>query len=228
MSDNAGELERELEALNVLLERELRARGFEPDQLDTIALPGELARLYVKCESLRDRLSKHCGNTINGDLLMNELERIADQLQRAFDGEAWHGPSVMSLIGDLSAAEAASRPIPAAHSIWELVMHIAAWERVGKRRLDGEPAQLSDEENFPAVTDQSENAWQRTKLELVNTHRALIETIKSIDESRLDQPIVSDPATPFSSVYVTLHGVVQHDLYHAGQIAILKKAVKAN
>lgn len=158
---------------------------------------------------------------------MTEIERISDQFRRAFDGNAWHGPSVMALLEGVTAAQAAARPIPSAHSIWQLVSHIAAWERACLRRLNGDPAQLTDEEDWPAVSDTSEPAWQNTKNELVATHQQLLDKIAELDDSRLNEPIISDPSTTYSSVYVTLHGGVQHDLYHAGQIAILKKAVNS-
>jgi len=156
---------------------------------------------------------------------MTEIERISDQFRRAFDGNAWHGPSVMALLEGVTASQAAARPIPSAHSIWQLVSHIAAWERACLRRLNGDPAQLTDEEDWPAVSDISEVAWQKTKDELVATHQQLLDKIGGLDDARLNQPIINDPSTTYSSVYVTLHGAVQHDLYHAGQIAILKKAV---
>jgi len=156
---------------------------------------------------------------------MTEIERISDQFRRAFDGNAWHGPSVMALLEGVTASQAAARPIPSAHSIWQLVSHIAAWERACLRRLNGDPAQLTDEEDWPAVFDTSEVAWQKTKDELVATHQQLLDKIGGLDDARLNQPIINDPSTTYSSVYVTLHGGVQHDLYHAGQIAILKKAV---
>ena len=155
---------------------------------------------------------------------MTEIERISDQFRRAFDGNAWHGPSVIALLEGVTASQAAARPIPSAHSIWQLVSHIAAWERACLRRLNGDPAQLTDEEDWPAVSDISEVAWQKTKDELVATHQQLLDKIGGLDDARLNQPIINDPSTTYSSVYVTLHGGVQHDLYHAGQIAILKKA----
>jgi uncharacterized damage-inducible protein DinB len=156
---------------------------------------------------------------------MTEIERICDQFRRAFDGNAWHGPSVLPLLEGISAAQAASHPIPSAHSIWQLVNHIAAWERACLRRLNGDPAQLTDEEDWPAISDTREAAWEKTKNDLIATHEELVRTIAGLDEARLDQPIVNDPSIPFSTVYVTLHGGVQHDLYHAGQIAVLKKAL---
>lgn len=133
---------------------------------------------------------------------------------------------MLSLLDGVTAAQAAAHPIPGAHSIWELTLHIAAWEDACRRRLEGDPAQLSDDENFPPIADASEAAWAATKQRLIDIHRRLLDAIAALDESRLDQPIIDSSETSFSSVYVTLHGGVQHDLYHAGQIAILKKAIE--
>ncbi len=155
-----------------------------------------------------------------------EVERIRDQFRRAFDGEAWHGPSVLQLLNGITAQQAASHPIPGAHSIWELTLHIAAWESACKRRLEGDPAQLTDAEDWQPIDDTSEAAWESTKQSLIDNHRELLNAISNLDESRLNEPIMKDPNIPFSSVYVTLHGGVQHDLYHAGQIAMLKKALE--
>ena len=157
----------------------------------------------------------------------SEVERIRDQFRRAFDGEAWHGPAVLKILEGVTAEQAATHPIPGAHSIWELTLHIAAWESACKRRLEGDPAQLTDEEDWQPIDDTSEAAWENTKQQLVDTHRKLMEAIANVDESRLNEPIIKHPQIPFSSVYVTLHGGVQHDLYHAGQIAMLKKALEA-
>ena len=157
---------------------------------------------------------------------MKELERISDQYQRAFDGQAWHGPSVLSLLSGVTAAQAAAHPVPGAHSIWELTLHIGAWENACLRRLQGDPAQLTDDEDWPSVDDTSEDSWTATKQRLIDVHEQLLNAISSTDELRLDLPIIDAGDAEFSSVYVTLHGGVQHDLYHAGQIAILKKALQ--
>ena len=158
---------------------------------------------------------------------MRETERISNQFERAFNGEAWHGPSVLELLEGVTAPQAAAHPIPGAHSIWELTLHIAAWEDACRRRLEGDPAQLSDDENFPPTTDTSEAAWESAKRKLIDVHRRLLDVIATTDDSRLDQPIIDSTETTFSTAYVTLHGGVQHSLYHAGQIAILKKAIEA-
>jgi len=154
---------------------------------------------------------------------MTEIERILDQLRRVYEGEAWHGPSVREVLAGVTAEQAHARPLAKAHSIWELVHHIAVWESVGRRRLEGDRAQIdiSSPEDWPPADDTSEAAWEQSKAALDRGHQALREVIARVPESRLDQPILEG----MSTVYGTLHGVIQHDLYHAGQIAMLKKAL---
>ena len=153
--------------------------------------------------------------------MSTELARIEDQLKRAFEGGAWHGPSVLEVLKGVTASQAAARPLRGAHNIWDLVLHIAAWEDACRRRLEGDRAELSDSEDWRAMTGTDEAAWEQLKAMLIEGHRRLRAAIAKTDESRLDEPILSG----MPSVYVTLHGVIQHDLYHAGQIAILKKAL---
>lgn len=151
---------------------------------------------------------------------MKETERIREELKRAFEGGAWHGPAVLEILENVSAAQAASHPIAGAHSIWELVLHIKAWEDACRRRLSGDRAELTDQEDWPAVAETSDAAWGKTLAALRESHQKFSEAIASVDDTRLDEPILEG----MKSVYATLHGAVQHDLYHAGQIAILKKA----
>lgn len=151
---------------------------------------------------------------------MTEIERIADQLNRAFEGRAWHGPSIRELLADVTADKAAAKPVAGAHSIWEIVLHIAAWERAVRRRLEGESLELSAEEDWPPVTDTSETAWREALTMLENRHGELGGAISLLTDSQLKDIV---PGTGYS-VYFMLHGVIQHDLYHAGQIALLKRA----
>ena len=153
---------------------------------------------------------------------MSEVERIVKQFQRGFEGQAWHGPALLELLNGVEASDAATHPIPSAHSIWEIVLHIAAWKGAGVRRLDGDRAELSNAEDWPTVTETTDEAWQNAKEGLTTIHQQLLEAIGRLDDSRLNEPIVEG----LSTVYATLHGILQHDLYHAGQIAILKKALR--
>lgn len=150
---------------------------------------------------------------------MTELERIEDQLRRAFEGEAWHGPSLQELLADVTAAQAAARPLAHAHSIWEIVLHLAAWDGCVRRRLEGESVDDPGEGDWPPVKESSEAAWTNTLEWLKNNHTELRRTISRLPSSRLDERLAGSKW----SAYSTLHGSVQHYLYHAGQIALLKK-----
>ena len=151
---------------------------------------------------------------------MKETERIADQLKRAFYGKAWSGPSVKEALAGVTAGVAATTPIAGAHSIWELVHHITAWVNIARRRAEGETVVVTHNVNFPPVQDVSEAAWNDSLKSMRKAERALRKTILHIHHSRLERPTLPGGY----SVYALLHGAVQHSLYHAGQITLLKKA----
>ena len=90
---------------------------------------------------------------------MSEILRILDQLDRAFEGDAWHGSSVRKLLEEVPAKLAAAKPVPGGHSIWEIVRHMATWQNVVRRRLGGETiGDLPPELDWPSVPDKSETA----------------------------------------------------------------------
>ena len=153
--------------------------------------------------------------------MVSETQRIADQLRRTMDGDAWHGPAVREVLKGVAAAQAAARPVPGGHSIWETVLHIAAWTNAVRRRLLGDPAKLPPEEDWPAVPAPTEQAWTAALEHLAQAQQALLDEVAKVSPQQLDQPIIQG----MSSIYVTLHGLAQHHAYHAGQIALLKKAL---
>jgi uncharacterized damage-inducible protein DinB len=151
---------------------------------------------------------------------MSELARIQDQLQRCFDGDAWAGPSLTVLLADVSAAKAVAKPRLGVHSIWELLHHIIAWERFVVRQLAGEVVvDVAEAVNWPPVAEATEAAWTKTREDLALAHRQLYAAIGQLSEARLSETV---PGHRYS-VYVLLHGIVQHNSYHAGQIALAKK-----
>lgn len=152
-----------------------------------------------------------------------EIDRIVDQLERAFEGDAWHGSSVSEILGDVSAAEAARRPIEGAHTIWEIVEHTAAWQRTVRERLEGKPLRaLPEEQDWPRPREISEEAWGASLERLRQEYERLCETARRFQDRELDERTEGGRYT----VYEMLHGVLQHDLYHAGQIALLKKGAR--
>jgi len=149
----------------------------------------------------------------------SEPALIAEQLRRAFEGDAWHGPAVLELLQDVDAATAAAKPVPDVHSIWELVLHIAVWDGVACRRMAGEKCQPEGTANFPLVPKPTEAAWRKAVAHAKRAHDVLVKTVAGLPESRLRDRV---PGKRYD-FYHMLHGVAQHELYHAGQIAILKK-----
>ena len=153
---------------------------------------------------------------------MSETTRIADQLRRAFRGDAWHGDSLLEILDGVTAAQASAHPIPHAHTIWELVLHIAAWDGAVRRRLGGEVLELSDEQNFPPVKDTSETAWRKAVDRVRQVHDELVHAVSEFPDARLDERVPGKQGAHYT-YYCMLHGVAQHEAYHAGQIALLKK-----
>lgn len=151
---------------------------------------------------------------------MSEISFIVDQLKRAFDGEAWHGPALMEILENVDAKTAAARPISQAHCLWELVIHLTGWEQVVCRRLQGQVATLSDAQNFGHLDSTTEASWQIAITKLRKTHTELINLVAALPEGRLADHV---PEKDYD-VRFMLYGAVQHAAYHAGQIAILKRA----
>jgi uncharacterized damage-inducible protein DinB len=151
---------------------------------------------------------------------MSEVARISDQIRRAWDGDAWHGPPLRHVLAGVTAKAANARPIAGAHTIAEIVGHLAFWKDVVRQRLGGARVLPPDEEGWPAPRDAGEAAWRDALALLERRHRELAEAAARLTDDQLGNPVAGKDYTN----YVLLHGAVQHDLYHAGQIALLKKA----
>ena len=157
---------------------------------------------------------------------MSEIGRIIDQMQRAFTAEAWCGSSLHEALADVTAERAAAKPLAAAHSMWEIVLHIAAWKGAIKQRLAGQYVTLPVEGDWPPVTDVSDLAWAESLARLDDRQEELMKVVRGINDNQLDETLQADGDRESGggvSRYVTLHGITQHDLYHAAQIALLKK-----
>ena len=160
---------------------------------------------------------------------MTEIDRIIDQLQREYDGDPWHGSPLKAILEGVSAAQAAAKPARSVHSIWELVLHISAWKGEVRRRVSGAPAREPEEGDWPPPGEQTPERWREALQRLQSAQAQLLAAIRQLPESRLYEP-TSDPRNkPLGSgvsYYELLHGMVQHDVYHSGQIALLKKALQ--
>ena len=153
--------------------------------------------------------------------MTTEMARIEEQLCLSFEGPAWHGPSVLEALEGLTEGSAHRHPSPDAHSIWELVLHLAGTYRLVLRRIAGDSTPLSADEDWPVVSVSTEPEWAAALRTLRELNQQLRREVAAFDPARLDQPLVEE--SPYRA-YVQFIGVTQHDLYHAGQIVLLKRA----
>jgi len=150
---------------------------------------------------------------------MSERDRILDLLDRAHRADAWHGPSLLETLNGVDAALAARTPPGAAHSIWQLVDHVASWNDIVARRLRGKPPEVTAELNFPPTPKPTAAAWQTTLRRLARTHAGFRREVAKFPIAKLGR---ARPGTTHTW-NVLIHGQIQHQLYHAGQIAMLRR-----
>jgi uncharacterized damage-inducible protein DinB len=156
------------------------------------------------------------------------LSALTADLRRIYEGNAWHGPSVLDAIDGVTADQAAKRPLAGAHSIYELTHHVAAWIGEVTSRLQGNAPGMPADGDFPPTDLRvDDTAWSDVRARLERRQAELLEALSSFDEHRLDEPV--DPGNKGVDGPVTyralLSGLAQHSAYHAGQIVVLKKGV---
>jgi uncharacterized damage-inducible protein DinB len=152
---------------------------------------------------------------------VTEIERIVEEYDRVMQGSsAWHGDPIWQILDRVSAECAVHRPIAEAHTIWEIILHMTFWEGVGARRLAGQTAGLDEALNFPAPPAATDANWQKARDAFRASNQEFREALAKLDADRLDEL----SAAGKRSFYGEAHGVIQHNVYHAGQIALLKKS----
>ena len=154
---------------------------------------------------------------------MIETENIANEIAEVFNRGRWGGGPVSELFRSFSADEAAARPIPNAHSAWEIALHMTTWHRIFTSRLSGNEIPYSEEIDWPSLGDPTEERWSAAVDELLRAADELAGAVRDFDPARLDETV---PGKEFS-FRAMLHGAPQHDQYHSGQVRILLKAIKA-
>ena len=157
---------------------------------------------------------------------MSESDRLIDQFERAHDGHPWHGSSVTAILKGVTAQQAAVKPPNGAHSIWKLVLHITGWRNEVAARASGNPAGMPATGNWPPVGAPTPARWAAALAALDASHQNLVNAVRDLGDRQMVKPTNDPRNRPLGTgvtYYELLHGIVQHDAYHAGQIAILKK-----
>jgi uncharacterized damage-inducible protein DinB len=159
---------------------------------------------------------------------MTRRSDLTGQFARISSGDPWYGPSISAVLSGVTAAQAASRVTPEAHSIWELVLHMTAWVREVRRRLAEGDWGMPAEGDWPAVPEVNEANWQRSVAALAGAHDDLRAALAVFPDDRLDTPLGGsrDPAMGSGQTYAEmLYGLLQHDAYHLGQVSLLKRSL---
>jgi hypothetical protein len=144
---------------------------------------------------------------------------LLELLDEAYDKKSWHGPNLRGALRGISAAQAAVRPFPGKHNIWELALHCAYWKYTVRRRLTGEkrgPFMLKGSNFFerPLPGRDKESDWKADLAILESEHQML-------------RRVVADLKRPDPALRHIIRGVAAHDLYHAGQIRLLRVSARA-
>jgi len=155
---------------------------------------------------------------------------LSELLRKSYAADPWHGPGTAELVGDLSAAQAAARPVGQAHSVWELVLHMTGWQREVLRRLRGGAPALPAEGDWPEVGDPSPAAWDAARAALASSLAELAAAVAALggDRSGTLATRIGSAGRPLGTgvtLAETLVGILQHDAYHGGQIALLRKTL---
>jgi uncharacterized damage-inducible protein DinB len=153
---------------------------------------------------------------------MDDHTRILEQLRLTYEGEPWYGPSLLAALDGVDARIAALRPVPSAHTIWEIVRHIAVWNMAVRRRLGGEIVEYDGVSDWPPVTATTGAAWLATLDVLAQSQRALERLLLAMPAAALYESV---PGKRYTAAFM-LHGLTQHVAYHAGQIALLARAAR--
>lgn len=149
---------------------------------------------------------------------MNEIERIVLLLEQSFEGTAYYGPSLLEALEGVTEGIALLKPPWSAHSIWELVRHVTAELNYAGDVIAGTAGPwVEGKTTWPAVTLTTDAAWQETIRDLKQANRALIRTVRELDDDILEE----NPIRVKGPFYLMLHGTIQHNVFHAGQISLL-------
>ena len=151
-----------------------------------------------------------------------EIDVLLDLLDRAYDRKSWHGPNLRGSLRGVEATAAAWRPAAGRHNIWEVVVHAAYWKYIVRRRLLGEKRglfPLKGSNWFPRPVTATSAAWRADVALLEQTHRALRAAVAGL---RCGDLAVTPRGSRVSNREM-IGGIIAHDVYHAGQIQLLKR-----
>ena len=154
---------------------------------------------------------------------MSEVKKIGSKLKEIYYGPAWHGPAIKELLKGVTAKKALAKPVKGVHSIWELVLHLTTWTEVAEKRVKGEKVQqVTSEKDWPSNADRTEKRWKKALENLDFHQKKLLQSLEKTKDARLSEKVQRSG----SRLDTLLYGTINHEMYHAGQIGVLKKLIE--
>jgi hypothetical protein len=152
----------------------------------------------------------------------SQIDLLLGAIDSGYDKKAWHGPNLRGSLRGVEAVTAAWRPAPERHNIWEIAVHAAYWKYIVRRRLLGEKRgsfPLKGSNWFARPLEATAQAWVADLALLAQMHRAMRAAIAELGEAELGVR----PAGSKVSNRELILGIAAHDVYHAGQIQVIKR-----
>lgn len=150
---------------------------------------------------------------------MSESKRISNLYQSVYNGNPWLEVNLTNTLENVTAEQAYRKTNPNLNTIWEIVNHLIQWRRTILRRLEGETVTAPDHNYFVPVLDPSEAAWEQSLQNLGKSQELWNTFFEDFHDADLEKIYANNNHT----YYEHIHGIIQHDVYHLGQIVILKK-----
>ena len=153
---------------------------------------------------------------------MNEAQRIQALFTDLYHGHPWIDVTLEDTLSRITAEQANQRPLKNGNTIWEIVNHIIAWRENVLKRVQGEVLETPSNNYIEKVEDVSGEAWQQTLESLETTQKQWLYFLSTFPEADFEK----EYSVNKHSYYKHIHGIIQHDAYHLGQIVLLVKMVK--
>ncbi len=151
--------------------------------------------------------------------MMLESKRVSNLYQSIYNGDPWLEVTLENTLKNVSAAQAYRKINPNLNTIWEIVNHLIQWRRNILKRVQGETITTPDHNYFVPVLDSSEAAWEQSLQNLAKSQELWNSFLNTFDDANFEKIYPTNNHT----YYEHIHGIIQHDVYHLGQIVILKK-----
>jgi uncharacterized damage-inducible protein DinB len=150
---------------------------------------------------------------------MTETKRISSLFNKLYDGSPWIDINITSVLKNISVEQASKRVLKNCNTIWEITNHLIDWRINVLQRVQGKIIKTPGNNYFEPVTDTSEKNWTDTLQRLAKVQKDWVQFLDKVDPTQLEKIYIPNSMT----YYEHIHGIIQHDAYHLGQIVLLSK-----